>query len=161
MIKLLRIDDRLVHGQVATYYVNMTGADTILVANDKYAASDMLKMTLSVAKPVGCKMPIRSVQDSIAYLHNPAKENRKILMIVGSVKDAVEICRNCESVQEIDIGGIRKAEGARAIANQVFLTEADLEGIKQISEMGRHIYLQEVPSKPAMSVKEIESSFYK
>ena len=57
MIKLIRIDDRLVHGQVATYYVNMTGADTILVANDKYATNAMLKNTLKIAKPVNCKMP--------------------------------------------------------------------------------------------------------
>lgn len=53
MIKLLRIDDRLIHGQVAVYWVNATGADTIVIANDKHATNAMLKMSLTVGKPAG------------------------------------------------------------------------------------------------------------
>ena len=53
MIKLLRIDDRLIHGQVAVYWINATGADTIVIANDKHAPNAMLKMSLTVGKPAG------------------------------------------------------------------------------------------------------------
>ena len=55
MIKLLRIDDRLIHGQVAVYWINATGADTIVIANDKHATNAMLKMSLTVGKPAGVK----------------------------------------------------------------------------------------------------------
>ena len=103
MIKLIRIDDRLVHGQVATYYVNMTGADTILVANDKYATNAMLKNTLKIAKPVNCKMPVRTIDDAILYLNKPEKANRTILLIVGSTADALKICKSIDKGQEVNI----------------------------------------------------------
>lgn len=136
MIKLIRIDDRLVHGQVATYYVNMTGADTILVANDKYATNAMLKNTLKIAKPVNCKMPVRTIDDAIVYLNNPEKANRTILLIVGSTADALKICKSIDKGQEVNIGGIRKADNTKAISNQVFLGEKDIENIKEIESLG-------------------------
>ena len=161
MIKLIRIDDRLVHGQVATYYVNMTGADTILVANDKYATNAMLKNTLKIAKPVNCKMPVRTIDDAILYLNNPEKANRTILLIVGSTADALKICKSIDKGQEVNIGGIIKADNTKAISNQVFLGEKDIENIKEIESLGNRVYLQEVPSKADMSVKDIISAFNK
>ena len=81
MIKLLRIDDRLIHGQVAVYWVNATGADTIVIANDKHATNAMLKMSLTVGKPAGSKMEVLTVAKAVDYLNNAANAKRKILLI--------------------------------------------------------------------------------
>ena len=139
----------------------MTGADTILVANDKYATNAMLKNTLKIAKPVNCKMPVRTIDDAILYLNNPEKANRTILLIVGSTADALKICKSIDKGQEVNIGGIRKADNTKAISNQVFLGEKDIENIKEIESLGNRVYLQEVPSKADMSVKDIVSAFNK
>lgn len=48
MIQLLRVDDRLIHGQVAVYWVKAVNASTIVVASDKYAENSVLKMSLNV-----------------------------------------------------------------------------------------------------------------
>ena len=73
MIKLLRIDDRLIHGQVAVYMVKATAADTIVVASDQHATNSVLKMSLTVGKPAGVKMEVLTVEKAISYLNDISK----------------------------------------------------------------------------------------
>lgn len=161
MIKLLRIDDRLIHGQVAVYWINATGADTIVIANDKHATNAMLKMSLTVGKPAGCKMEVLTVVKAADYLNNAANAKRKILLICGSCEDAAELCAKVAEIKEVDLGGIRFAEGRTSISNQVFLVEEDLQSLDAIAEQGRTVYVQEAPSKPKISLPEIHSIFEK
>lgn len=51
MIKMLRIDDRLIHGQIAVVWSKELGVDRIVVANDKVAVNDVQKATLKMAAP--------------------------------------------------------------------------------------------------------------
>jgi len=68
MIKLTRIDDRLVHGQVAFTWVPTLGIDCLLVANDKVAKDEFQKMTMNLAKPANTKLLIRAMADAIVFL---------------------------------------------------------------------------------------------
>ena len=54
MIKALRIDHRLVHGQVAFTWTHFLAATRIIVIDDKAAADEFQKMALNMAKPAGC-----------------------------------------------------------------------------------------------------------
>ena len=65
MIKLLRVDYRLVHGQVATSWSRHIGADCILVANDEVAKDEMRQSMLRLSKPQGMKLVIKSIEDSV------------------------------------------------------------------------------------------------
>lgn len=53
MIKITRVDERLVHGQVAFAWTNSLGADCILVVNDEAAADKIRATTLKLAAPAG------------------------------------------------------------------------------------------------------------
>ena len=70
MIKLTRIDDRLVHGQVSFTWVPALGADCLIVANDKIAKDDFQKMTLGLAKPAKVKLLIKPVSDAVSFLND-------------------------------------------------------------------------------------------
>ena len=65
MIKLLRVDYRLVHGQVAISWSRHIGADCILVANDEVAKDEMRQSMLRLSKPQGMKLVIKSIEDSV------------------------------------------------------------------------------------------------
>ena len=54
MIKLVRVDHRLLHGQVAFSWTNGVGADCILVASDMVVNDEVWKTTLRLGKPSGC-----------------------------------------------------------------------------------------------------------
>lgn len=146
MIKLTRIDDRLVHGQVAFTWTPALGIDFLLVANDKVASDEFLKMTLGLAKPAGVKMLVTSVREAI-FLLNGAKSNPlKILLIIDSVKDAYTISQETPDIQSINFGGLRGKEGSRPISKAVALTDADIVLIRELLKNGIELEIRQVPT---------------
>lgn len=161
MIKLLRIDDRLIHGQVAVSWTSFIGADTLLVANEKARTDKMMQMAFNMAKPPQVLLSIKSVAGAVAVINNPKHVDRKIFVVTASVEDALEICKNCPEVKEICLGGIRKAEGKKMIERQVYLSEEDLNAVKEIHNLGKNIFLQAVPTEKVLNYDEILKEYNK
>ena len=71
MVTMLRVDDRLLHGQVAFSWINQTNPDAILIANDGVINDEITKLAIKMAKPAGVKMAIKSLKDGIDLINNP------------------------------------------------------------------------------------------
>jgi len=146
MIKLLRIDDRLLHGQVALVWTPALKVDCLLVANDKVAKDDFLKMTMGFAKPPSAKLLIKSLEESISFVRAPENQSLKILMIINSVQDAFTIADALPEIQSINFGGLRAREGSRNISKAMTLTDADIELIREMIVKGIELEVRQVPS---------------
>ena len=146
MIKLTRIDDRLVHGQVAMTWTPALGADCLLVANDKAATDEFLKMTLGLAKPASAKLLIKTLTDAITFLNDPRGQNMKILVLVNSVKDAAALVDGVSEIKSINFGGIRTKEGARSIAKALAVTDDDVAIIRDLLAKGIELEARQVPT---------------
>jgi len=146
MIKLTRIDDRLVHGQVAMTWTPALGADCLLVANDKAATDEFLKMTLGLAKPASAKLLIKTLTDAITFLNDPRGQNMKILVLVNSVKDAATLSTGVSEIKSINFGGIRTKEGARSIAKALAVTDDDILAIRDLLAKGIELEVRQVPT---------------
>ncbi|SDP59866.1 PTS system, mannose-specific IIB component/PTS system, fructoselysine and glucoselysine-specific IIB component [Mucilaginibacter sp. OK268] len=146
MIKLTRIDDRLVHGQVAMTWTPSLGADCLLVANDKAATDEFLKMTMNLAKPASAKLLIKTLADAITFLNDPRGQNMKILVLVNSVKDATTLAAGVSEIKSINFGGIRTKEGARSIAKALAVTDDDIIVIRDLLAKGIELEVRQVPT---------------
>jgi PTS system mannose-specific IIB component/fructoselysine and glucoselysine-specific PTS system IIB component len=155
MIKLLRIDDRLLHGQVALTWTPSLGADTLVIANDKVAKDEFQKMTLGLAKPAGTKLYIKSVTDTIVFLNDEKFRNLKILLLVNSVNDAASIAAELKEIRSINFGGLRTREGARQISKAIALTEEDISIINTLAADGIELEIRQVPSDKKQLVQEL------
>src|ERR1700760_1070055 len=113
MIKLTRIDDRLVHGQVAFTWVPALGVYTLVVANDRTAKDEFLKKTLGLPKPAGVKLLILSIDAAITYINDPKNKGQAILVLVDSVRDAHGLSAGVAEIRSINFGGIRVKNGAK------------------------------------------------
>jgi mannose/fructose/N-acetylgalactosamine-specific phosphotransferase system component IIB len=160
MITLVRIDDRLIHGQVALLWVNLTQAETIVVVNDKYANNAMLSMSLSLAKPPGVDLKVYTVEQAIANLTGDSA-NRRVFIVVGNTKDALTLTQNCSEIQTINLGGVRSSADRKKIGMQLFLDEQDIENIKQMHDLDKDIYLQAKPDEKKVSYAEVISLWEK
>ena len=88
MIKLLRVDERLVHGQVALAWTNSLNADCIFVVNDAVRNDKLRLTTLKMAVPAGVKFVSKNVEDAIDALNSGKTDKYKMLVVVDSVVDA-------------------------------------------------------------------------
>lgn len=153
MIKLIRIDDRLVHGQVAFTWTPALNADCLVVANDKVAKDEFMKMTLGLAKPASAKLLIKSLADAAIFLNDPRAQNLKILLIVNSVRDAAVLVDEISGIRSINFGGIRTKEGTRSISKAIALTDEDILIIKEMLAKGLELEVRQVPTDKKVMIE--------
>ncbi|MDB5151545.1 MAG: mannose/fructose/sorbose transporter subunit [Mucilaginibacter sp.] len=146
MIKLTRIDDRLVHGQVAFTWTPALGVNCLLVANDKVAGDEFMKMTLGLAKPAGTKLLIKSLKEAAAFLNDEQNKGLKVLLIINSVKDAAIMAAEVPEIKSINIGGIRLKEGAKLISKAVGVNDEDIILIRDLLNKGIELEIRQVPT---------------
>jgi len=155
MIKLTRIDDRLVHGQVAFTWTPALGVDCLLIANDKVAKDEFMKMTLGLAKPAGTKLLIKSIKDAVVYLNDEKNKNLKILLIINSVKDAYAIVAEVPEIKSVNFGGIRLKDGAKLISKAVAITDEDITLIRELLSKGIELEIRQVPTDNKQMVESL------
>ena len=147
MIKLMRVDHRLLHGQVAMSWSQAVNTNCILIAHDEIVNDEMRKSTLKIAKPYGCKLVFKSIEDSIEAINSGKTDSYNLLIIIESIKDAVRLATKVESIKSINLGGIKKQEGARALSTAIFLMPEEEEALKNLmSEKEIEIEIRQVPA---------------
>ena len=141
MIKITRVDERLVHGQVAFAWTNSLGADCILVVNDKIRAT-----TLKLAAPAGIKFSIKSVADAIVLLNGTKTDKYKVFVIVGNTDDALKLVENVKGVDHINLGNMKKTESRRSITNSLAVDDHDVRNIRAMAQAGAVVECRAVPT---------------
>jgi len=155
MIKLTRIDDRLVHGQVSFTWVPSLDINCLLVANDKIAADEFQKMAFNLAKPPTVKLLIHNINQAAAFLNDPKSSNARILVLVNNVADAFRLAQDVKEITSVNFGGIRMKPGARLISKAVALDENDIAIIRQMIENGVELELRQVPGDRKQAVESL------
>lgn len=155
MIKLTRIDDRLLHGQVAFTWTPALSADCLIIANDKVAQDEFLKMTLNLAKPAGTKLLIKSLKDTATFLNDDNNKKLNILLIINSVTDAYTLAVDVPEIRSINFGGLRSKEGSRLISKAVAITDDDIPVIKELVNKGIELEIRQVPTDSKQLVESL------
>lgn len=155
MIKLLRVDHRLLHGQVAFAWTNNLGADCILIANDDVPGNELLKTTIKLAKPQGVKLVIKNIDDSIEALKSRVTDKYKLFIVVESVADAERITSSYPAIKQVNLGGIKAKEGTRKIYKAINLLPEEEGLVKKMIDAGVEVEIRQVPNDKKIYAKNI------
>lgn len=148
MVSLMRIDDRLIHGQVAYGWATSLGINVILVANDEAKNDQMKAMSLNLAKPSNVTLYIRGVEESGEIVEKFASSKKSnVLVLVKNTKDALVVAKNSGGVlKEINVGGLRYEEGKKKLTDLVAVDDDDdINNFKQIGDLGIDIEFRMLP----------------
>ena len=146
MIKLVRVDHRLLHGQVAFTWVKMIGTDCILIANDSVAKDELRMSALRMAKPDNTKLVIKSIEDSIKAIKSGATDKYNLFIVVESVNDAWRIASAIDEIKSINLGGIKAKEGSKNISKAINLLPTEIEQLQQLVGKGVEVEIRQVPN---------------
>lgn len=146
MIKLVRIDHRLLHGQVAFSWTKFLDSDCILIASDSLMKDELKMAAMKMAKPTGVKLVMKSIEDSIKALNSGVTDKYKLFIIVESVEDAYRLSNEVPTIKVINIGGMKARDDRRQISKAVFVSEQDEACLTEMNEKGIDLQVQLVPS---------------
>lgn len=161
MITQIRVDDRLIHGQVAVVWTKELNAPLLVVANDEAAKNEITQMTLKMAVPNGMKLLIHSVEDSIKVFNDPRAVDKRIFVIVSSIKDACQIAKqvkDLEAVNVANVGRFDKSDPATKVklASSLLLNPAELEAAKELVSLPNlDVFNQVLPSNSKVSLSQL------
>lgn len=159
-ISALRIDDRLIHGQVAMTWTKQLRVQGIIVANDDAANDNTQKMALKMAVPSGIKVLIKPVEEAIRMLNYPKASQMRILVLTRTVRDALRIRQNVGEIEFLNLGNTGRFDGIdisekRVITPTVMLTEAEMECLKELTAIDPKLCMQQVPNDEQKLVTEV------
>lgn len=146
MIQLLRVDHRLLHGQVVFSWCTQLKPNCILVADDKVVHDEVRKAALRLAKPSETKLVFKNLKDSIESINSGVTDKYRLLIVVSNVLDAVTLAKECDQIKSINLGGTKANENTHALSNMVNLTDEEESMLKDVCALGKEVFLQGVPS---------------
>ena len=107
MVKLVRVDHRLLHGQVVFIWTASIGVDCILIANDDVANDPIQKGILKLSQPTGVKLIFKSVKDSIEALNSGITDKYNLMIITSNVDDGYELASKVEQIRSLNLGNVK------------------------------------------------------
>ena len=154
MIKLLRIDDRLLHGQVAMAWTKNLGIHTIVIANDSVASDEFLKMTLGLAKPIDVELRIENVENATKFIKANIESRQNVMVIINNLVDAKRIL-SVTPIKSLNIGNLRERKDSVRYSFSMTLTPEDISICKELIDAGIELELRMVPEEKKVLIKNL------
>ena len=144
-IVMLRIDDRLIHGQVVTMWTRRLSADTIVVASDAVAKDTFIAKVLRMAAPAGMKVDVLTMEQTLAGFKDTKYDKAKVLLLVKSPEDAKSLLDGGLGVKTVNVGGMGAKAGASSLYKNISASPAQVAILQELTQRGIVIEFQILP----------------
>jgi mannose/fructose/N-acetylgalactosamine-specific phosphotransferase system component IIB len=143
----MRIDNRLIHGQVTIKWVGSVRADRLVVVNDAVAADEIQKMILPQAAR-GVKTSILTIDQALAYCAKPESSGERIMVIAKFPSDALALLKGGLQAEEINVGNQAPTPGTKftMVTHSIAVTAEDASIYREIASMGTPLVSMMMPS---------------
>lgn len=143
-IALARIDDRLIHGQVATIWTKETKCQRIIVCNDDVANDEIRKTLLTQVAPPGVQSHVVDVEKAIRVINNPKYENDIVMLLFTNPTDIVRLVEAGIEIKSVNIGGMSFKEGKTQISPAVSVNQEDIKAFKTLNDRNIELEIRKV-----------------
>lgn len=154
-IRLIRIDDRLIHGQVATTWSKSTGISRIIVVSDEVACNPIQKLLLTQAAPPEVKSHVVSVAKLNEIAAHPLLHDVKVMLLFTNPTDVMRVHQYGLNFDSVNIGGMKFTEGKQMVTHFVSVDQSDIDAFKYLDEKGIGLEIRKVPSDRAQNLIDV------
>ena len=144
VIGLARIDDRLIHGQVATRWTKESRVTRIVVVNDEVAKDSVRSTMLKSVAPPGVTAHVVPVDKMIRVYNNPEYANERMMLLFTNPTDVVRLMEAGVEFKSINIGGMAYRDGKKMITSAVSVDDKDIEAFKALDAKGIELDVRKV-----------------
>lgn len=159
MILSLRVDERLIHGQIAMSWSKALDLEGIVVANDEAATDDLQKMSLKMAAPNGVKAIILTVKAAVGLLNDERSKKMRLLVITTTIGDALKIINGVnEKMGQVNIGNAGKMHPTGneiTMTKEVRLVPEEVENLKELVNKYPDTFFQGTPNMEKHMAKDV------
>lgn len=143
-VRLLRIDSRLLHGQVATNWAKVLKVDRILVVSDQVAQDNIRKTLIRQASPPGVKVHVIPLMKMLRIYFDPRFNSFKALILVEDPRDAKILVENGVRVGLVNIGALSFNSSRKMVTDTISVGKDDIDAFTWLHDQGIKLDVRKV-----------------
>ncbi|WP_339283709.1 PTS sugar transporter subunit IIB [Oceanobacillus sp. FSL K6-3682] len=153
-VKFCRIDDRLIHGQVVTTWVNVHSIEQVIILNETVAQDKIQSNVLKMSAPSNIKLHIFSPEKFLEVIQkNPLSRNTMLLF--SSPFDVEKLVNAGYEIPSLNVGGMRGNAERTQYTKAVSLTPEEKASFERLLAKDIDITIQMVPSEARVKMNEV------
>lgn len=151
-IKLVRVDFRLIHGQVITKWRNTVAIDHIVVVNDELAMDLFMAGIYTMAAPPDISVKVMSKADFIVAAQANEYAKGGFLMLFKNIPDVAEVVKAGVNLPQLQIGGLGSGNGRTMVVKGISVDKKDIQMLSDIEAMGTPVTFQVTPEESRLTL---------
>lgn len=159
MISLVRVDNRLIHGQVVEAWLPFLKVGRVVVADDEASDSPLIRAAMGLAVSGTIEVQIERLSE--VDFEKLKADGVKTLVLLRDVKQVVEGQARGLSVDHLNLGNVHFSTGRKQVSPSVFLSDEEVAKLKDLVEHGTEVEVRAVPSDRPIAFPEVLERFGK
>ncbi len=157
-LRLVRIDDRLIHGQVVAGWLRALGAQRIVIVDDATARDEFLREVLTLAAPQGVPVEVHGVADGAARLITLAGTPEPIIVLARMPRTLLALRHAGVPIEVVDLGGMGAGPGRRRLHKTISASPDELRELRELEQMGTRVEIQIVADDRPIPFRSLDQS---
>ena len=149
----IRVDDRLIHGQVATRWATGLKVNRIMIIDDAVAVNEREKSILRMAAPAGVNTSILQFEKALANIKNGNYAGQRVMLVVKSPVILVKMMEAGINLLPVNIGNMSNRPGTTQYKKSISMTEDEKAAVEKLLQSGIKVTAQMVPDEPDVSIE--------
>ena len=159
-IKLIRVDDRLIHGQVVTSWITQTGSKKIIIIDDELYENEFLKDVFAAAAPRGIPVEVAKVDQAVQEWKLNEFNGEQVLILLKKIDALKRLYEQGLCFDSVQIGGLASGPGRKLVVKAIGLSEQDAVELKSLGKQGVKIYFQSMPGEKEILLDTILGKYF-
>jgi len=152
---MIRIDDRLIHGQVVVGWGSVLKPDRIVLSSNEVASVEWQKTIYLSAVPEHLQASVFTLEETIAVLNNGDFKDERVLLLVDSPKSVVYLVDHGIEMTKVNVGGMHFKPGKNQISTFIFVDQEDIANFKILCERGIVLEGRDVPTRSPVDICQV------
>lgn len=150
----IRIDERLIHGQVAGIWSTSLNTQRIIVINDEAATDPLQKSSLRMAAPTSMRLSVLTIKNAVKNINSGKYGKQRLFILFKNPADVLRFIEEGGNINRINVGNMSHKNGAREVTKSIKVTKDEEVVFHKIAEHGVDITAQLVPNDPIVNFME-------
>jgi mannose/fructose/N-acetylgalactosamine-specific phosphotransferase system component IIB len=157
-LRLVRIDDRLIHGQVVAGWLRALDAQRIVIVDDATAGDEFLREVLTLAAPQGVPVEVHDVASGAARCIELAGGPEPVIVLARSPRTVLALRQAGVPIDVVDLGGMGAGPGRRRLHRTISVSPAEIGELRQLEQLGTRVQIQIVADDRPIPLRSLDSS---
>jgi PTS system mannose-specific IIB component len=141
-LRLVRIDDRLIHGQVVAVWLRALGARRIVIVDDATSRDPFLSEVLMLAAPQGVPVEVYAVAEGAVRLIKLAATPEPVMVLARSPRTILGLRQAGVPIEVVDLGGMGSGPGRKRLHKSISVSPDELRELRELEQLGTRVEVQ-------------------